>query len=355
MNRRLPPGLALLTIVGAAGTLLGAALDPGRTASAVLVVSVFLLGLGLAGGLGIALQYGHRLPGAALPLAACEQLTRLLPAGAVGLLAVVLLAPGMWSAADLHGFKAFWLERAFHLGRTVAYLLIWLLLVRALARNSAARRAGVAGADARGRRLAAVYFYVFGLTLTLASVDWLMATEPHWQSTIYGLYQFAGVGLAGLGAAILILLPRRPSEALRHDLGQLAMGFCCLWIYLWFSQFLLIWYTGIPEESTHYIVRLGGEWRPLFFLNVALCGVLPFVLLLPREWKSSAAVLSRLAALLLVGRWIDLHLLVQPSLHPDGPALALVDLAPVALALAVVRLLLAAGPDAGPPPEAAAH
>lgn len=340
MTRRTRLGLVTTLALGVAGTALGLFLTPERTLGALLVWSAVLLGLGLAGCLGIAIQYAHRLPGAAAPLEVCERLTHALLPGAIGLLVVLVARPSIYSTADLHGFKAWWLTPSFRLARAVVYLAVWAGFAAALRNVSAARRAGSETLGLRHRRLAAVFFYVFGVTLTLSSIDWLMSLEPHWQSTIYGLYQFGSLASGGL-AVITFLLARRQDvgERLRHDLGQLMMVFCCLWVYLWFSEFLLIWYTAIPEEATHFITRLQGNWQPLFYLNLALNGAVPFIALLPREWKSSAAVLQRLACLLFAGRWLDLHLLVVPSLQPHGAPLSPADLSPALLGLAVVLWL----------------
>jgi hypothetical protein len=131
-------------------------------------------------------------------------------------------------------------------------------------------------------------------------------------------------------AAILLhragALPQLNTSHL-HDLGKLMFGFATLWAYLWFSQFLLIWYANIPEETVYFIARMHGGWAVPFYVNVVLNWALPFVLLLPRPAKRNPTHLLRVAAVLLAGRWLDLHLMVAPANMPDGAGLGVYELA----------------------------
>jgi len=319
--------------VGVVALAAGVGLAPARTGAALLVAGWVLLGAGLTGSLGIAVQYAHRGPEADGLRAACARLTRLLLPGGACLLIALVCCPQLFAgyalAAEGHGgFKSLWLSRGFHLSRAVLLLAIWMYSARLLTAVAHDRAAGDSPAlAARHGRLAARFFYVFGITVTIAAVDWLMALEPHWVSTIIGLYAFAGLVLGGLGVLLLAWLVWPQSDAerrsatpqRRHDVGQLVMAFCCLWVYLWFSQFLLIWYTGIPEESLPYISRLAGAWAPLFWLSLFLNFVVPFFALLPREAKRSGAVLTKVAVLLLAGRLIDLYVWIYPPAVGSSP------------------------------------
>lgn len=338
-----------LSMVGLLTLVAGVGLAPARCGAALLVLSWTLLGAGLTGALGIAVQYRHRGPEADGLRSICARLTRLLPWGAAGVLIALVFCPQLFAgyalAAEGHGgFKAAWLSRGWHLARAVLVLGIWLVFARALVAVAQARAAADSPAlEARHGRLAAVFFYVFGITATVAAVDWLMALEPHWVSTIIGLYVFGGLVLGGLAVLLLALLigPRSELEqhaatpGRLHDLGQLVLGFCCLWVYLWFSQFLLIWYTGIPEESLPYVIRLAGAWAPIFWLSLFLNFVIPFFVLLPRETKRSSVALTNVAALLLVGRLVDLYVWIYPPAVGGTPAFGLLELGLLMGALAV--------------------
>ncbi len=115
----------------------------------------------------------------------------------------------------------------------------------------------------------------------------------------------------------------RPAYASAY-LGSLAI--CCLpfstfWMYIWFSQYMLIWYADIPEETVHYIRRQPQYWMPLFILNMILNWVVPFVALLPKRTKRAGSLLAKVAAVVLLGRWLDLYWMVQPATGGPNPPL----------------------------------
>ncbi|MBI2301642.1 MAG: hypothetical protein HYU66_22300 [Armatimonadetes bacterium] len=277
-------------VVGGAAFLLGLGLAPERAWANLLFLSFGLATLGLAGVFGIAVQYAGG-PRQAPLRRACEALSRVLPYGAAGVLLVLLLHPSTWpwygDPSLLHGaFKRLWLARGFFLARAVVILGLWLVFRALFVRVASPRRHAI---------LAAGFCYVFAITLAVASFDWLMSLEPGWASTIFAFYHFAGLGAGGVAALILVHLHRHartgtlaPPEFV-HDLGQLLFAFCCLWVYMWFCQYLLIWYVNIPEESSFYARRLAGGWASLYYLGVLLGWGVPFLVLLPGRCKASPA------------------------------------------------------------------
>ena len=154
-----------------------------------------------------------------------------------------------------------------------------------------------------------------------------MSLEPHWYSTIFGVYNFAGLFLGGLAAIIILAVWLERMGALRHilteehllDLGRLLFAFSTFWAYIWFCQYMLIWYANFPEETGYFIHRLRGHWEPLFLLNVFLNWVVPFFVLLPRASKRSAGVLLKVSVVILLGRWLDLYLMILPPLAGAEP------------------------------------
>ena len=133
------------------------------------------------------------------------------------------------------------------------------------------------------------------------------------------MYNFAGLFLGGLAAVTLMLLWLRRARSLRrvvsddhlHDLGKLLFAFSIVWVYIWFCQYMLIWYVNIQEE-TAYFVRQQGAWQPLLIADVVVNWVVPFEALLPRAAKRIATVLTRVCLVLLAGRWLDLYLMIGP-------------------------------------------
>src|SRR4029077_4726334 len=137
---------------------------------------------------------------------------------------------------------------------------------------------------------------------------------------IFGVYNFAGLFFSGLAAVILIALWLERAGPLQgllneshlHDLGKLLLAFSVFWAYIWFSQYMLIWYTDIPEEATYFVRRMQGLWFPLFLANIVFNGVVPFFALIRRHTKRRRATLRRGALAVLVGRWLDVYLMIFP-------------------------------------------
>jgi len=345
--------LRMLAAIGALTFAAGLALAPERIWPNLLLVSYFVLGLSLAGLVFVALQYitgaGWSTSLRRIP----ESMATLLPAGAIGLALVFLLRPGLYpwthEGEDLHGFKHLWLNPPFFLARAVIYLVSWGALAFAIVRAS--RRQDQDGDHAHTRRnikLSAIFLVLFGATFWLASYDWIMSLEPHWYSTLFGIYNFAGLFVGGLATIIVFAVwlerlgPLRGilSEDHMHDLGILLFAFSTFWAYIWFSQYMLIWYANIPEETAYYIRRLGGAWQPLFIANLFLNWIAPFFLLMPRRVKRSVAIMVRVSVFVLVGRWLDLYIMIMPPFAGAVPVLGVWEVGLVLGAVGAFSLLM---------------
>ncbi len=205
--------------------------------------------------------------------------------------------------------------------RLLVILALWSLFAVLLVRASRRTR-DVAGWQ-RAIRISGVFIPVFAVTLSVASFDWLMSVEPHWFSTIYAVYVFAGVFVGAVAAITVGVLWSSGSggpleevvhQGHLHDLGKLLFAFSTFWAYIWVSQYLLIWYGNIPEEATHYVLRTQDPWLGLFALNMLVNWVVPFIVLLSAKAKRSRRILGAVAGLLLLGRWLDFRLLIVPPL-----------------------------------------
>ncbi len=321
---------------GAAVLAAGLAVAPDRAWPNLLLASYALVGLGLGAMFFIALQYvcgaGWSVSFRRVP----EAMTAALPLGAAGLALVFLLHPSLYawhavprlSAEGLAHFKHVWLSRPFFLFRAAVYLAVWILLARAVVRTSRRQdRDGSLEHTHRNARLSAGFLAAGGLTVWLASYDWIMSLEPDWYSTIFGIYHFAGLFASALAAISVLVVRLRRRGELRdavspgqlHDLGLLLFGFCTFWAYIWFSQYMLIWYANIPEETAYFVRRMRGVWGTLFVLNLVLNWAVPFLALLPRRHKRAPEILGRVAAVVLVGRWLDLYLMILPGSGQDRP------------------------------------
>ncbi|HMR80791.1 MAG TPA: hypothetical protein PKD61_37030, partial [Polyangiaceae bacterium] len=163
------------------------------------------------------------------------------------------------------------------------------------------------------------------LTLTFAAIDFLMTLEPAWFSTIFGVYYFAGAVVSFHSMFALILMWLQKQGALKksvttehyHDLGKMMFAFTVFWAYIGFSQFMLIWYANIPEETFWYKLRFAGDWKVLSAVLLVGNFVLPFFGLLSRHIKRNRKTLGFWAVWILVVHYLDMYWLVKPVLHED--------------------------------------
>jgi hypothetical protein len=197
---------------------------------------------------------------------------------------------------------------------------------------------------------------VFALSVTFAAFDWIMSLDPHWYSTIFGVYFFAGCVVCSFAGLTVLALALTRSGYLRHsitvehfhDLGKLLFAFMVFWSYIAFAQFFLIWYGNIPEETVWFLERLDDGWKPLTILLAVGHFGLPFLYLVPRTIKRRRPLLLAGAAWMLLVHLLDLHWLVMPALHDGGPGFLLLELFALAgvggAAVAVLGWLLVGAP-----------
>jgi hypothetical protein len=230
--------------------------------------------------------------------------------------------------------KTAYLNVSFFVIRAIVYFLFWLLCTVLLNRWSAEQDSGRAASkfdSIRFRKVSAPGMLFLVITVTFASIDWIMSLEPEWFSTIFGLLTIVGYGLTGLAFTIIVLAAidrdRLPGSLLTprhfHDLGKLMLAFVMLWAYLSFSQFLIIWSGNLPEEIPWYVERVRGSWGAVAIALVIGHFFLPFAVLLSADVKKRSSMLQKVAAFILVMRLVDLIWYVAPSfrhLAPEGAA-----------------------------------
>jgi len=343
----------LLLAIGALTVLAGLVLNPPLFWASLLLVSFMLISLALAGAFMMAAQYLTSAGWSIVLRRISEGFIALLIPGLIGIAAVMLFRPSLypWIAEaaaghGLEGFKGFWLDHANWLIRAAIYATIWIVFSFALRRNSRLQdRDGKLVYTRRNVVLSALFIITFALSYWLASVDWLMSLEPHWFSTMYGVYNFSGLMTTGVAVTIIVAVVLRNQGALKgfvsddhlHDLGKMLLTFTTFWAYIWFSEYMLIWYANIPEEAEHFVVRTQGLWLPLFYLNVALNWVIPFLALLPRAGKRDGSFLVKIAGVVLLGRFLDMYLLIIPTVSPETP---FAGFAPLGMMVAAIGLFI---------------
>jgi hypothetical protein len=224
--------------------------------------------------------------------------------------------------------KAAWLNTGFFTARIIFYFVVWILLGYFLNKFSAEQAAGrtveeTEAAKNKLRNLSGPGIVIHMLTVTFAAFDLGMSIEPHWPSTMYGVLYVVGGALATMAFMILIMRRLTSEEPMSHlvkpnhfhDFGTLMFAFVCLWAYVNFSQFLIIWSANLPEETPWYFKRTQGAWNTVAGSLMLFHFALPFFLLLIRFNKKKSAILATIAAFMLFMRLMDLTWLIAPAFH----------------------------------------
>jgi len=324
----------IIGIAGLAASAIGAFLNVDQFVHSWLIGFLFCLGLTLGS---MALLMLQHLSGGQWGLVSrriFEAATRTLPIVALFFIPVLLRLPVIFEWARPEAVdnaviqaKAGYLNQGFFIVRAVLYFAFWSLLMVLLNRWSAEQDSGEATTRAdsvRFRTVSAPGLLFLVLTVTFASVDWIMSLDPEWFSTIFGLLTIAGWGLTSFALTIVVLAKIQGSggatDILKprhfHDLGKLMLAFVMLWAYLSFSQFLIIWSGNLPEEIPWYVKRTTGSWGYVAIALVLGHFVLPFVLLLSQDLKKRGKLLSRVAIFIICMRLVDLIWLVEPEFRP---------------------------------------
>jgi len=254
--------------------------------------------------------------------------------------------------AHLLEVKAPYLNVPFFIVRTVVFFGIWILFAAFFVRTSLKQDDGAAGpeASAKMKSVSAPFIILFAFTVTFASFDWLMSLEPAWFSTIFGVYVWSGMTVASLAAITIAVVALRakgwlPEGLVTYDhlysLGGLLFAFTCFWAYIAFSQYMLIWYGNIPEETFWFADRLENGWMAVSLALAALRFVIPFFLLLSRGAKMDPRRLTQVSVLILVGQLVDLYWLIMPQAYEGAPRLGWQELGPTLLLTGILLVLVA--------------
>jgi hypothetical protein len=236
---------------------------------------------------------------------------------------------------------AHYLNPPFFIGRALVYFAIWSLLAVLLNWLSLQQdRTADAKLRKRFQVVSGPGLGILILTITFASIDWVMSLDPAWSSTIFGLIFVASWSLSALAFGILTmswLAKREPmNEVVRpshfHDWGNLLLALVMLWTYFAFSQYLIIWSGNLPEETVWYVARNHGGWGAIALGIVILQFAFPFMTLLSRAAKKSPQKLALLAVLILVMRIVDVIWMIEPSYNREQFHLSWMDIvAPLAM------------------------
>ncbi|MEZ4473704.1 MAG: hypothetical protein R3F60_23525 [bacterium] len=235
-------------------------------------------------------------------------------------------------------WKSGYLNETFFLIRAALYFAVWTALIWFFRRTSVAQDAsGDPALTFKMRKYAPIGVLAVALSITFAGFDWMMSLDPHWFSTMFGVYTFAGSLVAFYAVQSLMVLwlskPGRYENNLtigvRHDAGKLLFAFTIFWAYVTFSQYYLIWYANIPEETAWFQHRLQGGWENVGRLVIIGHFLLPFWVLMSRHMKRNRTVLALGAGWMLTMHFVDLYYVIMPNFHTHGPHYHWMDLTAV--------------------------
>ncbi|MFQ6677113.1 MAG: hypothetical protein ACE5D0_02230 [Fidelibacterota bacterium] len=342
--------LKVFMALGVAAFIIGIVINPVRAWSNLLLSAYFLTGIGFCGMMLVAIHFVSNSGWDVVIRRIPEAMFSILP---MGFIMMAVLYFGMndiyiWSKADvmktdaLLTGKSAWLNSAGFFARMALYFIFWIVVGRKIISKSNA--IDIDGNTAHKKSAigwSAFWLYIGGIMFVASSFDWIMSLEPHWYSTIFGLYNFSGMFTSGLAFLIIALIILKRKNAFGgtakvdhlHELARYLFGFTTFWVYIWFSQHMLIWYANIPEETVYYIKRHAGVFGALTVVNILLNWLIPFTILLFRKTKRNEKSLLVAASLVLVGRWVDLYLMIFPP-HWETPIFGLIEVVMFAGALA---------------------
>ncbi len=263
-----------------------------------------------------------------------EAISTYLPIGIVGFVGVFVLMGDFYEwlivpegVDALIDSKRAYLNQGFFLIRNLLFFGVWVGAAIWLRRMSLREDTeGGLSFHNRSEIVSAVFVIFFALSYSLFSIDWIKSLEPHWFSTIFGIYVFAGSMCSAMVTIYFIIVYLKQqgymqyvNDAHLHDVGKYAFGFSVFWGYIWISQYLLVWYSNIPEEGIYYVTRYRVEdsaylgYATFFYVNVLLNFLIPFIGLMTRNAKRIPKVFIPIGLIMLYGHWHDLFLMIMPG------------------------------------------
>lgn len=323
--------LMILVAIGLVTAVAGLITDPARTWPNILLNNMFFLSISIGAVLFYSIQFitgsswsalFQRLPlalGSFIPVAAILMLLLWF-----GLPHIYEWAqPGITETDKLIAHKAPFLNVPFYMIRIVVYFMLWVPLFLALRRLSVKEDLS---SDLRfykkSSHLSKIFVFVAVLFFSMAAIDWIMTIDAHWYSTIFGFRAMITSMYYGVAAIILLLLflskqgffPQL-NDGHRHDLARYLFRFSIVFGYLWFMQFLILWYANIPELTVYYQPRFLGEFKFLFYAEFFMNFAIPFIITMSDDLGKKVPVMAGISILLIAGLWVSLFLQIMPGTY----------------------------------------
>jgi hypothetical protein len=320
----------LLSIIGVI-TGMGDAHFKTRLMTNGLINGFFFFALGLGALFFLALAYATETGWYASVKRVIEAVAGFIPTG-IAIFAFVLLVITFMDGAHIYLWmdpetvandeiiqgKAVYLNKPFFWFRTLVYFAVYIIFLNGFKKRSLEEdRIGGTELHFKNYKKGATFLVFFAVFSSTSSWDWLMSIDVHWFSTLFGWYTFAGMWCSTMVILVMTTLYLKKQGYLEkvndshiHDLGKWTFATSFLWSYLWFSQFMLIWYANIGEEVTYYVMRI-ENFKFLYFAMFIINFAFPMLILMSRDAKRNAGILTFVGLIILSGHWLDVYIMVS--------------------------------------------
>ena len=323
-----------------------------RLWSNIYINTFFFFGISIISTFFLALQYAAEAAWATAIKRIMEAISSFVPIGA-GLLILVFLGgtfhihhlfhwmdPDLFDPASPHydeiiAGKQGYLNQPFFWFRALLFLGVWIWYTRVFrARSIQADQLETVDTSIHFKNVrdAAIFLVFFGFTSSIAAWDWIMSIDTHWFSTLFGWYVFSGWWISGMVTITMILLYLKAKGKLPevnpshlHDLGKWIFAISFLWTYLFFSQFMLIWYSDIPEEVTYFLARIENyTWT--FWGTMVINFLFPMLFLMDRDNKRNKWFVIVIGSIVVIGHWLDTYMLITPGTMKEHGTIGLFEI-----------------------------
>ncbi len=320
--------------IGVIGFIVGLLKNQDRLWTSYLVAFFFVSCLGVGGLFFTAIQHVAKAGWSASIRRLSEGMSSFLPVIVVGSLVLIAGIKKLYPWADpevvagnaMIAAKTAYLNVGFLIVRLLIFSLGMLFFGKKIVGNSLKQdQSGDEKLTEQNTAWSIAWVIFFALSFSMFSIDLLMSLLPTWYSTIFGIYCFAGLFQSSLAFLILIMIYMRHKGVISgyytedhiHDVAKFMKGFTVFWAYIAFSQFMLIWYANIPEETEYYLLRAEGAWMSISMALLSLKFIVPFLALLPRGAKRNPSHLILVCSLVLIMQYVDVYWMVYPNFF-DG-------------------------------------
>lgn len=329
-------------VIGLLGVIMGFINNPERMWTSYLVAFFYFSCLAIGAMFFIAFNYAAKAGWSVSIRRLAESFTNFLPVMLIASIVLILGFKYLYAWADptqahrMTGGKAIYLAPWFVTVRLVIFALGSLWFKKLIVGNSIKQdQSGDVELTHKNLTNSIGFIAFFAIFFTLFSIDLLMSLLPSWYSTIYGIYAFSGMIQSTMALLAIMIVWLKNSKWVsgyitvehQHDVGKFLKGFTIFWAYIAFSQFMLIWYANIPEETEFYLMRSHSGWLAISFALLIFRFIVPFLALLPRDAKRNDANLVAVSVLVLLMQYVDIYWLVYPNFNEGTPVFGFYEIA----------------------------